>query len=566
MSEEAGGAGTDASADVGARHLSWVWLIPIGSVLVGAWLLWSSAVRKGPLIKIAFDTAESLQAGQSPVKFKDIQMGTVESFDLTPDRRKVEVNVRMTSKADGLVTQGAQFWVVKPRLFSGEISGLNTLVSGSYVAMEPGGSGKPAQSEFNGLEDPPTVETGEAGRKFLLSTARIGALSVGSPLFFHDVEIGKVLGWKLVGMARSVAVSIFVHAPYDRWVHDDTRFWNTSGLALKLDADGIRLHVASLKAARLGGITLETPAQDEQGAQSRDGHVFELYQDQQMASSATAANRVALASYFTGSVGGLAVGAPVTLQGAPVGNVTSVELQYDTDTNQPRVRAGYTVKVGQVAIVGSHPAPTSEERWNGLVSHGLRAKLVGGNLITGQKEIELQVESDVPAAATGREGGVIVIPPNSDEGGGLDELSGKAGKLLAKIGRMPFEQIGQNLNATLHGASAVVNGEQLRQALTRLNSTLAAAQDTVRHLDTGAAPMLRRLPAIAADLQDTLAQVRGLASSVAAGSGGDTKFARDLDAVLSQVADAAQSVQMVASLLARHPESLIRGRTVKAAR
>ncbi len=564
-SSGAGGGSDGGDAVVRRRRLSWIWLIPVASVLIGGGLLWTTLARRGPLIQITFDSAEGLQAGQSQVKFKDVQMGTVEGFDLTPDRKWVVMSVRMTAKAEALVTEGAQFWIAKPRVYAGDITGLNTILSGSYVAMQPGEAGAPAQRSFNGLSDPPALLPDAPGRPFRLTASRLGAIKLGTPVFFHDLEVGRVTGWDLGDMADNVTLHIFVSAPYDGWVHRDSRFWNSSGVQVRLGPEGIQLQVDSLKAAVLGGITFDTPAHRDdpkawQAEASAAGESFPLYSRQDVAEGATAPNRAVLASYFTGSVGGLGVGAHVTLQGITIGDVTSVDLQYSTETDQTRVRVGFTVQLDRVAPIGNKPVQPFREYVHKLVREGLRTRLRGGNLITGQKEVEMRLEPDAPPASVEEEGDVQVIPADNSGSGGLDDLSTTATQLIAKIGAIPFAEIGQNLNGTLHGVSGVANGPQLRQALTRLNGTLGTVQDTVRRLDAGAAPVLRRLPAIAADLQDTLAQVRALAASVSAGSSGDGKFGRDLDRVLMQVAEAATSVRMVADLLARHPEALIRGR------
>ncbi len=547
------------------RRFSWVWLIPIASLIIGLWLLWTALSRRGPLIDVTFESAEGLQAGQSQVKYRDMPMGSVESFDLTPDRRKVIMHVRMISKAEPLLTEGAQFWVVKPGLFAGEVTGLNTLLSGSYMSMIPGSTEGPRRSRFSGMEQPPMLEPGNPGHHFQLTAPRLGALSIGSPVFFRDVDVGKVVDWRLARDAGSVMLDIFVSAPYDRWVHDDSRFWNTSGVTVKLAPEGIKLQVDSVKAALLGGITFDTSNPTEQSLASSDGHGFKLYPDADLAKSSTAPRRASLATYMTGSVGGLGVGAPVMLMGLRIGDVTSVEPQFDNDTNQPRVRVAFTVQLGIVKPAGRKSPPHFPEGWRVLVKDGLRTHLEGGNLITGQKMLSLKIDADAAPAGLGEEEGTLIIPSSESSGGGLDDVATSATQLLKKIDRMPFEQIGFNLNGALKGANDVVNGPQLKQALTHLNGALMSAQQLVRHADAGAAPALKRLPAISAELQDALTQVKALTGSVSAGSAGNSKFARDLDQVLTEVSDTAESVRMVADLLSRHPEALIRGRTARAA-
>ena len=565
MSETLPGDAPDPQAALRPRRFSWVWLIPIASLIIGLWLLWTTLSRQGPLIDVTFESAEGLQAGQSQVKYRDMPMGSVESFDLTPDRRKVIMHVRMISKAEPLLTEGTQFWVVKPGLFAGEVTGLNTILSGPYMSMVPGSPEGPRRSRFSGMEQPPMLEPGNPGHHFQLTAPRLGAISTGSPVFFRNVDVGKVIDWRLASDAGSVTLDIFVSAPYDRWVHDDSRFWNTSGVTIKVAPEGIKLQVDSVKAALLGGITFDTPKPTEQSLASSDGHGFRLYPDADLAESSTAPRRASLATYMTGSVGGLGVGAPVMLMGLRIGDVTSVEPQFDNDTNQPRVRVAFTVQLGIVKPAGRKSPPHFPEGWRVLVKDGLRTHLEGGNLLTGQKMLSLKIDADAAPADLGEEEGTLIIPSSENSGGGLDDVTTSATQLLKKIDRMPFEQIGFNLNGALKGVNDVVNGQQLKQALTHLDGALMSAQQLVRHADAGAAPALKRLPAISAELQDALAQVKTLTGSVSAGSAGNSKFARDLDQVLTQVSDTAESVRMVADLLSRHPEALIRGRTARAA-
>ena len=132
------------------------------------------------------------------------------------------------------------------------------------------------------------LEPGRSGRHFQLTAPRLGALSIGSPVFFRDVDVGKVIDWQLAKDAGKVTLDVFIESPHDQWVHDDSRFWNTSGITLKMVPQGIQLEVESVKAALLGGITFDTPNPTEQSMASKDGHAFKLYPDAEMAESGTA--------------------------------------------------------------------------------------------------------------------------------------------------------------------------------------------------------------------------------------------------------------------------------------
>src|SRR6201998_4030764 len=172
-----------------SRRLSVIWVIPLFAVAIGGWLAWDTWSKEGPTIRISFDSGEGLQAGQSQLKFKDIVFGTVKSLELAPDHTHVIVTVATTHQAKPLLTDKTIFWVVKPRLFAGGVSGLETLLSGSYVGMLPAAEAGKARREFVGREDPPVLSAHVPGRAFLLKSKRIGAVSVGSPIFYRDLNV-----------------------------------------------------------------------------------------------------------------------------------------------------------------------------------------------------------------------------------------------------------------------------------------------------------------------------------------------------------------------------------------
>ena len=207
-------------------------------------------------------------------------MGIVETVSLTPDLQHVAVTVRMTREAERLLTDNAQFWVVKPRFFAGAVSGLETLFSGAYIGLLVTASGGQAKRQFTGLEDPPVLQSDEPGHTFLLQTARIGNINLGSPVYYRDLTVGEVLGWDIADMADSVTLHVFVRAPFDRYVHDATRFWNASGASVKLGATGIELQLESLRALVLGGIAFDTPADGRNSPVAGENQGFALVRQQ----------------------------------------------------------------------------------------------------------------------------------------------------------------------------------------------------------------------------------------------------------------------------------------------
>ena len=548
-----------------ASRVSIVWLIPLLAVLIGAWLAWTTLSKEGPTITVSFESGEGLQAGQSLLKFKDITFGTVQSMDLAPDHQRVNITIKTTRAAEPLLTEKTIFWVVKPRLFAGNVSGLDTLLSGSYIGMLPGPEGGHTQHSFIGLEDPPVLQANVPGRTFLLKASRIGSISLGSPVFFRDFSVGEVLGWDLQDMAESVTIHVFVRAPFDRYVVDDTRFWNASGLSVNLGGAGVQVQLESVKALLLGGIAFDTPTPDDGTKatalppQSAADHLFPLFADRDTAKNSSYSRRIQLVSYFPGSVRGVAPGSEVLIHGMTVGHVLDVHLSFDPAKDEIVAPVRFEVEPERILGVGARQIfRTDAAAVEAMIKKGFRASLQSTSLITGQQAVSIDIVPDAPPAGVTKDGDYFVIPATT--GGGFADLQASAATLLDQVNNIPFAQIGQNLNGILKSVDKATNGPELKQAVTELAGTLSAVQDVARKLDNGLTPTLKQLPALTNELTRTVANADKLVQSFNSGYGDNTKFNRDVDRMIAQMTETLRAVRSLADLLSRHPEALIKGR------
>ena len=543
------------------RPIPLVWIVPALAALIALWLAWDTYSKRGPTITILFDSGDGLQAGQSQLKFKDVVFGTVKAIAVTPDFNKVLVTVETTREAEPLLGEKTVFWIVKPQLFAGSFSGLDTLISGSYIGMVPSTEKGKRGQHFIGSQYPPILTTAVPGTTFTLETRKLGSLSLGSPIFYRGLEVGTVLGWDLSEMARHVSIHAFVKAPFDKYVHEDSQFWNASGISFKLGASGVEVQMESFRALLLGGIAFESRP-DTKAPVAAANQPFQLYANQEAAQAAGYGRKLNMMSNFSGSVAGLQPGADVTLHGLKIGEVTDVGLVFDPKTDRILAPVHYRIEGDRIA--GAAAAATSRGIPPGLIAgemvrRGFRATLQAPSLISGSKIIAIELMPDAPPAEMTRDGDVFVMP--SVESGGFDSITRSANELLSKINRIDFAAIGSSIAGMAKGLDDTVNGPQLKNSLAALEKTMVEVQDIARKLDVGATPALARLPAIAADLQDTLAKASRLVGSANSAYGNDSKLNRELDRLLPQLTETARAFRALADLLSRHPEALIKGRT-----
>lgn len=497
---------------------------------------------RGPTIRVSFSTAEGLEPQKTRVKYRSVDIGRVTDVAFSTDRSRVIVTAELTKQAAPFLVEDTRFWVVRPRLTGTQISGLGTLISGAYITMDAGASKKP-RSEFVGLDVPPIVTVDLPGRHFLLRADDLGSLDIGSPVYFRRVQVGSIVAYELDASGTAVRLRVFVNAPYDGYVKDDTRFWQASGFDVALDASGIRLNTESIASVLLGGVAFQTPAGSAQAPPARENTGFTLYPDRGKALRLPDTAEETYTMVFPESVRGLAVGAPVDFRGVVVGEVASIGIEFDAADTSVRVPVQVQLYPDRLRGRPSKDAPGALiER---LVARGLHAQLRNASLLTGSLFVALDFFPDAPKAALERRPGRAEIPTVR---GNFQELQATLLGFARRLDKLPLE-------ATIADA---------RKAMKSLAETLAATERAVDRIDHEITPEAGRA---LADLRRTLAGVeKTLADAQNSLAGVDGFLAenaplqRDLRGTLRDISRAADALRNLADYLERNPGAILRGR------
>jgi paraquat-inducible protein B len=511
-----------------------VWLIPIVAAVIGGGLVVRAVWERGPTITISFKTAEGLEAGKTKIKYKNVDIGEVKQVSLNPDRQVV-ATAELRKDAATYLVEDTRFWIVRPRIAGGQVSGLGTLFSGSYIGMDIGKS-ETTQRAFVGLEIAPVVTGDSPGRQFVLVSAELGSLGIGSPVYYRQVEAGSVVAHDLNADGKSVTLRIFVNAPYDRYVTPDTRFWNASGIDVTLDASGIKVDTQSLASILIGGVAFETPPESVSESPAEENRTFILAGTRADAMRALDTLAVPGLLYFVESLRGLSVGAPVDFRGITIGEVKSMNVEFDEAQNQYRFPVGVVIYPRRILplMVGSSPRmdePSRRTRWNALVERGLRGQLRTGNLLTGQLYVAMDFFPNAPKAQIDWTKPTPVLPTVP---GTMGEVQESLSRLARTLERVPLEDIGTDL----------------RHTLKTLNRTLDSADKLVKRLDAEVAPAAR----IALDeARRTLNTADQMLAS-------DAPLQHEVREALRELARSGKALRTLAESLERNPESLLQGK------
>ncbi|SDR42936.1 paraquat-inducible protein B [Pseudomonas grimontii] len=518
--------------------VSLVWIVPIVAVLVGISLVVHSVLQQGPTITLNFKTGSGLTANKTEVKYRNVVIGQVTDVALSDDQKSVNATVQLAKQAESFTRADSQFWVVRPRIGAGGVSGIDTLLSGDYIGADIGQSDTRAK-HFKGLENPPPITYGEPGKRFTLHTQTLGSLDIGSPVYYRKIEVGQVVAYELDVEGKGINVEVFVHAPNDAYVTENTRFWNASGIDLSVGANGFALKTESLSSMLVGGIAFQAPPYSPNDKPADEARTFELFDDQVSALAPPNGEGQYMALRFDQALRGLKVGAPVEFLGVEFGKVVSINLDYDAKKRSFPLNVGiviYPQLLGQahtklLKVMNHNPDDEAAgvRLIGSFIENGLRAQARSGNLLTGQLYIALDFypkAEKVKFDPSLRPVSIPTIPGN------LEQLQEKLENIVNKINQLPIERIAGNLDSNL---------VELRKGLTQFNA--------------------KTLPSV----QNTLADVSKTLQSASSTLAEDSPQREQLTQTLDELSRMSRSLRELSDYLGRHPESLIRGRPDNAA-
>jgi paraquat-inducible protein B len=257
------------------RSFQLVWVVPLVAIAIAAWLTWQHFHRLGPEISLQFTDASGLRPGQTPLLYRGVQIGEVTRVGLAGDRRNVLVHARLRREAEPLAGEGAQFWIVRPQVGWGSVTGLNTVLTGPEIHMIPGKPDAAQKLEFVGRETAPTDMQVE-GLRVVLRAERPKSIRVNTPVYYRGVEVGAVQKIDLSPNSASADVHVLIFRRYASLVRDGTAFWSSGGASFVANLrDGVRFEMDSFRSVVTGGIEFATPS--EKMARAKQGQVFFLY-------------------------------------------------------------------------------------------------------------------------------------------------------------------------------------------------------------------------------------------------------------------------------------------------
>ncbi|BAO44841.1 PqiB family protein [Thiolapillus brandeum] len=548
---------------------SFVWVVPIVALLIGLVLIYREYSSLGPSINIVFRSAEGIEPKQTEIRYRDVAIGKVKNVEFNDDLSQVVVTAQLQKGMDALLSRNTRFWVVRPRIGASGASGISTLLSGVYIAVDPG-KGEGYTEDFVGLEEPPKILSDAKGRLFRLKAEQLGSISLGSPVYYRQIQVGEVTGYRLAEDGSHVDMDVFIDAPHDQLVRNTTRFWNVSGVGMELSPDGLNVQFESLVSLFAGGVAFDTPRSLEKDTLAEEGSVFHLYDSRKKSEERSGRLKLPYVLYFDDSVRGLSVGAGVEFRGIPVGEVLDITLAKREDDQPVHIAVLIALEPDRVPFSKDVHYPVEsdldddvrrklfQKALDELVARGLRARLITGNMLTGQLVVDMDLEPEASLASIDYSGKYPVLPtaPNS-----LSNITSSLVTLLGKLKRLPLDEMGNHLLNFSEGMDKLVNNPDLQQSAEDLGQALKELNALVGTLNSKAPQIMDEIDGLGVDARHMVVQMEKMFQTLEKSLSDQGSMGGELSRTMRELNAAARAVRGVADYLERHPEALLQGKT-----
>lgn len=544
----------------GIQLLTTIWMIPFIALVIALWLALQYYSKVGPLISIAFKENAGLVAKQSHVKLRNVIVGTVESVALSKNGEGVTVKVRMNKNVTDYLNKSAKFWIVHPDVDSSGITGLDTLISGSYIELKATKS-TGTQKNFIGLESTPLDAS--KGKTYLLSAPESYHLKKGSNVYYRMIKIGKVRRVGIAPDGKKVNFVIFIHDEYTRYINQSSQFYTTSSLSVDISKGKLDLHVASLSQIARGGISIYTPIQslkENAHLELDKEHLFPLYKNQNQMKAkhlVRGADDKVYKFIFNESISKLEIGSPIEFNGFQVGHVIDISSYFDVQSKA--VASEIYAIIHTQGFSNKASSEEGKEIIKSLVTQGLKARLNTVMPLIGSKYIDLVFDTNKSASLTMDEGFPLFPTVKMvGESNVLKEIE----QLVIKVKELKLDKLVNSATQLIEKNQQPVNAilVNLKETIQTANKTLSSFTKVTENINNlTQQDSLQNLPATLeitlAQLTETLEEVKTLSKDYNANS----KFAAQLALTMKELTLTVESMGKISKTLERKSNALILG-------
>ncbi|MBF9044347.1 MCE family protein [Rhodobacterales bacterium HKCCE4037] len=470
-------------------RVSWVWLVPVVALAISVLVVWQTYSNQGPVIIVSLPSASGVEAGETPLRFRDVEVGLVEDVTFATGLEAVEAHIRLDSEVAQYVDADAQFWLVEPQVTTRGVSGLSTVLSGVYLeGTWDGEIGRPAV-RFEALENTPLSRPGEEGTRIVLRSRDGGQLSPGAPVLYNGIEVGRLGEAELSEDGTLITMDAFIEAPHDQRLTTNTRFWDISGISIDLNTSGLSVNFESLASLVEGGVAFEALVTG--GESIEPGQAYNVYtsraEAQRSVFEAPVDQALDLAVILPADDLRLVLGALVRYGGIRVGEVTNIVGYTDPRNPDAGVQAlvNFTVSPARIGLRDAETPEALIEALERRVENGLRVRVASEGLLGTTLILEVFEDEDHDDRQLETE--LVENPLLPAAAADIAQSSTDLDAIVSRVAALPIEDLMASAIDTLDGITALATGEDIRALPGNVNDLVAEIRSVVAAEEIGQA-------------------------------------------------------------------------------
>ena len=528
-----------------------IWIVPFIAMIIGSWLVYEHFSKLGPEIKIEFSSSGGLLAGQSVIKFRDVPVGKITKIEINNKKEGVVVYARINKDAEAFLNETTKFWIIKPEVDYSGVSGLDTLLSGSYVKMYAK-KGHELVTKYKGLNSS-YIDLND-GRYFAIEANFPVKVKKATPIYYKGVQVGEVDTISLDTESKNLVIVARIYKDYESLINSSTKFWVQSLLDLKISDNRLEVNMAPLPIMLLGGIALDTKF--DKKYDNGNSKLYNLYKSASQAKQ----RKIGFAKKelkkfmfnFKGDVSSLDKGTSIKYKGFEIGKIDKLKINYSKEYK------GFEAKcIGEIDISNfSTNYNDAYSNFKALLKKGLIAKLSKPNPLFNKSNIVLEEDNNTIASlAKDKKTNLIVISTQEYVDSGL---IGKLAEITDKINKLDLEHTVSNLNALLATS---------KEPIKKINKILDSTQGLVKNANNSLKNINRvigtkEFRGLSKNLNKTLKSLNGTilqTKKTLKGYGSDSLFADKIEATLKELHDTSEQTNGLLRKLNKKPNALIFG-------
>lgn len=474
------------AADPIWTRLSVVWLVPLVALAITLGVAWKSYADRGVLIEIDFADATGIVPGETPLKFREVEVGKVETVGFNPDLSSVRVGVRVHNDVAQYIDGKARFWLVSPQVSAQGISRLDTVLSGTFIEGWWDAKPEGEHGVFKGLDRPPVAPDPSKGTVVELRADDAGGLAEGAPVLFRGVTVGRIQNLRLNDDDGGVTVDAYIEAPHDKRLTTATRFWDTSGISVSLGPSGVSLDMRSLATLVQGGVEFDTLSTG--GGIVANGRAFRLYPSAEAAKASIFGPEIVdpprYTLLFDQAINGLERGAKVQFRGVEAGEVTDISIKVQTDslgTRYAQQQVVIALSPERLGLARDTDKEVVTEFLRDEVRGGLRARIAGVGLLGSTLIVELTDLEDMAPGEMSLDAAPYPTIPTAPAA--QNDIAASTKDVFKRLDKLPVEDLMASAIRTLDSISAIAESEETRKVPGNLSGLLDEMQTLVADLN-----------------------------------------------------------------------------------